>query len=103
LYLLDTNIVSMPDPRRHRHAPALIERLGRNGASLFLSMMTITELDVGALELRREGKVERCRDCAGAKLAEPDEPVSMELTRRRANSVPRTRQPSTRSRNCRSC
>ena len=43
VYLLDTNIVSMLDPRRHRHAPALIDWLGRNGASLFLSVMTITE------------------------------------------------------------
>jgi predicted nucleic acid-binding protein len=69
LYLLDTNIVSMLDPRRHRHAPALIEWLSRNGASLFLSVMTITELDVGALKLRREGKVERADEIAGLVMA----------------------------------
>jgi predicted nucleic acid-binding protein len=65
LYLLDTNVVSMLDPRRHRHAPALIEWLGRNGASLFLSVMTITELDIGALKLRRESKVDRADEIAG--------------------------------------
>jgi hypothetical protein len=39
--LLDTNIVSMLDPRRHSQAPALIDWLDRNGASLFLSVMTV--------------------------------------------------------------
>jgi predicted nucleic acid-binding protein len=58
-YLLDTNIVSMLDPRRHAHAPALIDWLDRNGASLFLSVMTIVEVDAGILKLRREGKAER--------------------------------------------
>jgi len=65
LYLLDANIVSMLDPRRHQHAPALIEWLERNGASLFLSVMTISELDAGILKLRREGKVERADEIAG--------------------------------------
>jgi predicted nucleic acid-binding protein len=58
-YLLDTNIVSMLDPRRHAQAPALIDWLDRNGASLFLSVMTIVEIDAGILKLRREGKTER--------------------------------------------
>jgi toxin FitB len=58
-YLLDTNIVSMLDPRRHSHAPVLIDWLDRNGASLFLSVMTIIEIDAGILKLRREGKTER--------------------------------------------
>jgi toxin FitB len=58
-YLLDTNIVSMLDPRRHSQAPALIDWLDRNGASLFLSVMTVIEIDAGILKLRREGKTER--------------------------------------------
>jgi toxin FitB len=64
LYLLDTNIVSMLDVRRHRHAPDLIAWLKRNGAGLFLSVMTITELDSGVLKLRREGKIERADEIA---------------------------------------
>ena len=65
MYLLDTNIVSMLDPRRHAQAPELIEWLERNGASLYLSVMTITEMDAGALKLRREGKSERADEIAG--------------------------------------
>ena len=64
MYLLDTNIVSMLDARRHVHAPALIDWLERNGASLFLSVMTITEMDAGVLKLRREGKPERADEIA---------------------------------------
>ncbi len=62
---MDTNIVSMLDPRRHRHAPGLIEWLERNGASLFLSVMTIAEMDTGVLKLRREGKTGRPDEIAG--------------------------------------
>jgi len=65
MYLLDTNIVSMLDPRRQAHAPALIEWLDRNGASLFLSVMTIAEIDAGVLKLRREHKSERADQLAG--------------------------------------
>lgn len=65
MYLLDTNIVSMLDARRRAQAPALIDWLERNGASLFLSVMTITELDAGILKLRREGKADRADELAG--------------------------------------
>ena len=58
-YLLDTNIVSMLDPRRHAQAPALIDWLDRNGASLFLSVMTIAEIEAGILKLRRQRKTAR--------------------------------------------
>lgn len=64
-YLLDTNVVSMLDPRRHQQEPALIAWLDRNGAKVFLSVMTITEMDSGALKLRREGKTERADEIAG--------------------------------------
>jgi toxin FitB len=65
VYPLDTNIVSLLDPRRREHASALVEWMERNGASLFLSVMTITELDAGVLKLRRERKVERADEIAG--------------------------------------
>lgn len=64
MYLLDTNIVSMLDPRRHARAPDLIDWLERNGASLSLSVMTIAEMDAGVLKLRREGKAARADDIA---------------------------------------
>jgi predicted nucleic acid-binding protein len=64
MYLLDTNIVSMLDPRRHAQAPNLVDWLERNGASLFLSVLTITEMDAGILKLRRERKRKRADQIA---------------------------------------
>ncbi len=78
MYLLDTNIVSMLDPRRHALAPALIDWLERNGASLFLSVVTITEMDAGILKLRRDGKIARADELSGlvqAILADFDDRV----------------------------
>src|SRR3984957_9455752 len=65
MYLLDTNVVSMLGPRRHAHAPALIEWPDRSGASLFLSVMTVAEMDAGVLKLRREHKSKRADELAG--------------------------------------
>ena len=64
MYLLDTNIVSMLDPRRSGYAPGLLAWLERNGASLFISVMTIAEMDSGVLKLRREGKNQRADEIA---------------------------------------
>jgi predicted nucleic acid-binding protein len=61
-YLLDTNIVSMLDPRRHAQAPTLIDWLDRNGASLFLSVMTVAKIDAGILKLRCERKAKRAAE-----------------------------------------
>jgi predicted nucleic acid-binding protein len=54
----------MLDPRRRQQAPGLVEWLERNGASLFLSVLTITEIDSGALKLKREGKFKRADEIA---------------------------------------
>ena len=54
----------MLDPRRHAQAPAVVDWLDRNGASLFLSVMTIAEMDAGILKLRRESKTERADELA---------------------------------------
>lgn len=64
MYLLDTNVVSTLAPNRRKHQTELVDWLDRNGASLFLSVMTITELDSGVLKLRRDGKIERADDFA---------------------------------------
>jgi predicted nucleic acid-binding protein len=65
MYLLDTNVVSMLDPRRHVHAPDLIDWLERNGSSLFLSVLTIAEMDAGILKLKRDGKTVRADELSG--------------------------------------
>lgn len=64
MYLLDTNIVSRLDPRRHSSAPALVRWIARNGARLFLSALTFMELEAGILKLRRDGKRERADELA---------------------------------------
>lgn len=59
MYLLDTNIVSLLDPRRQSTAPALVQWIARNGSSLHLSALTFFELEAGILKLRRQGKDKR--------------------------------------------
>lgn len=59
MYLLDTNIVSLLDARRQAGAPELVDWIERNGAFLFLSAMTVAEMEAGILKLRREGKTAR--------------------------------------------
>ena len=59
MYLLDTNIVSLLDPRRRGFALPLLEWIRRSGNALFLSAMTIAELEAGALKLRRRQQDKR--------------------------------------------
>jgi toxin FitB len=54
----------MLDPRRHQRGPLLLDWLQRNGASGFLSVMTITEMDSGMLKLRRDSKDARAAEIA---------------------------------------
>ncbi len=64
MYLLDTNIISLLDPRRRAHNAQLVDWIEANGASLYLSVMTITELDAGVLKLRSENKHARADEIA---------------------------------------
>jgi len=65
----------------------LIAWLERNGASLFLSVLTIAEMDAGILKLRREGKAARADELSAlvqAILADFDDrvlPVDAETAR----------------------
>jgi predicted nucleic acid-binding protein len=100
MYLLDTNVVSMLDVRRHASVPDLIVWLERNGANLYLSVMTITEVDAGAHKLRREGKSRRAEEIAGlvaailADFADRVLPIDIETARHVVRLAERThRQP----------
>jgi toxin FitB len=100
MYLLDTNVISMLDPRRKAQAPALVDWIERNGASLFLSVQTITEMDAGVLNLRREKKRERADEqgeLVAAILAEFGDrvlPVDIDTARHIARLADKTyRQP----------
>ena len=64
MYLLDTNIVSLLDARRHARAPELVAWMERNGAFLYLSAMSLAEMEAGILKLRRERKTRRAAELA---------------------------------------
>lgn len=59
MYILDTNIVSRLDPRRYDTARDLVAWIRRNGGLLFLSVVTLLEIETGILKLRRDGQERR--------------------------------------------
>ena len=64
MYLLDTNIVSLFDPRRAAEAAPLIDWMREHDPLLFLSTITLTEIEAGILKLRREKKETRSHQLA---------------------------------------
>lgn len=62
MYLLDTNIVSLLDPRRRAGAPEVVAWLERNGRALFVSSITLAEMETGVIKLRREAKEARAEE-----------------------------------------
>jgi len=62
VYLLDTNIISLLDPRRQALVPGLVPWPRGNGAHLFLSVITLTELEAGILKLLRDAEDTRARE-----------------------------------------
>lgn len=56
MYLLDTNIVSLFDPRRIREAESLVYWMREHDSLLFLSTITVIEIEAGILKLGREAK-----------------------------------------------
>jgi predicted nucleic acid-binding protein len=65
LYLLDTNIISLLEPRRRQYDPVIFAWLEQNNAALYLSTITLAEIQSGIRKLSREGKTERAEAIAG--------------------------------------
>ena len=63
MYLVDTNVISAVSPNRPVPA-ALVEWMDAQSDSLFLSVVTIAELEDGIAQLRREKATRRSRDLA---------------------------------------
>jgi toxin FitB len=61
MYLVDTNVISAAAPSRPV-SPALVERMDTHSASLFLSAVTIAEIEDGIAKLRRVGVTRRSAD-----------------------------------------
>jgi predicted nucleic acid-binding protein len=56
MYLLDTNIVSLFDPWRAAEASPIVQWMREHDSLLFLSTITLTEIEAGILKLSREKK-----------------------------------------------
>jgi toxin FitB len=56
VYLLDTNIVSLFDPRRANEATPFLDWMRQHDPLLFLNTITLTEIEAGILKLMREAK-----------------------------------------------
>jgi toxin FitB len=54
-YLIDTNVLSSAAPGRADRAPRLVEWMIGHTDSLYLSVVTIAEIDQGIAKARREG------------------------------------------------
>jgi toxin FitB len=61
MYLLDTSIVSLFDPRRAGEAASAIGWMREHDPLLFVSTITVTEIEAGVLKLMRERKEARAR------------------------------------------
>lgn len=55
LYVVDTNVISADAPTKASPAPDLAAWMDRNSAGLFLSVITIAEIEDGIAKSRREG------------------------------------------------
>ena len=61
MYLVDTNVISAAAPSRPV-SPALIEWMDAHSASLFLSVVTVAEIEDGIAKARREGATRKSVD-----------------------------------------
>lgn len=63
MYLVDTNVISAGAPSRIATA-ALVDWMDAHSAALSLSAVTVTEIEDGIANLRREGATRRSADLA---------------------------------------
>jgi predicted nucleic acid-binding protein len=63
MYLVDTNVISAAAPARPV-PPSLIEWMNTHSAALFLSVVTVAEIEDGIAKLRREGATRKSADLA---------------------------------------
>jgi toxin FitB len=61
VYLVDTNVISAAAPSR-LVSPALVKWMDTHSASLFMSAVTVAEIEDGIAKLRREGATRKSAD-----------------------------------------
>ena len=62
MFLIDTNIISVTAPGRARHAQTVADWLDVNSTTIYLSVITIGEVEQGISRLRRNGAHQRAAD-----------------------------------------
>ncbi len=65
MYLVDTNVLSAGAPQKTVSHPQLATWMDRNSHLLFLSVVTIAEVESGIEKLRRQKAVDRAQRLAG--------------------------------------
>jgi toxin FitB len=63
VYLVDTNVISAAAPS-HPAPPVLVEWMETHSAALFLSVVTVAEIEDGIAKSRRQGATRRSADLA---------------------------------------
>ena len=63
MYLVDTDIVSAGAPSK-KPSPLLVAWMEQNSADLYISVMSIAEIETGIARLRRQGARRRAADLA---------------------------------------
>ncbi len=59
MYLVDTNVLSVGEPARAATAPGLADWMRLRSSQLFLSVVTIAEVQQGIAKARRDGSVRK--------------------------------------------
>lgn len=62
LYLVDTDVISQGAPSKGAASAALITWMDQNSDSLFLSVITVAEIEDGIAKSRREGAVHKATE-----------------------------------------
>jgi predicted nucleic acid-binding protein len=61
VYLVDTNVLSAGAPTKARIETGLVEWMDRNSDKLFISVITIAEIDAGIAKLRDNGSLKKAQ------------------------------------------
>ncbi|CAI9122029.1 type II toxin-antitoxin system VapC family toxin [Brytella acorum] len=61
MYLVDTNVLSAGAPTKARIETGLVEWMDRNSDKLFISVITIAEIEAGIAKLRDNGSLKKAQ------------------------------------------
>lgn len=61
MYLVDTNVLSAAAPTKARIETGLVEWIDRNSDKLFISVITIAEIEAGIAKLRDNGSLKKAQ------------------------------------------